>query len=135
MGETPSKAICSGNFVVITKDFSMVNNAGVAPEADKAIPIHLTTEDRFDFTMKINARSPFLGCKYAAIQMLKQDPIPGRDRGWMVNISSVLAVTGLTGSPCYAASKGAVLSMTRVVAVDLAPYHIHCNAILPGCES
>jgi NAD(P)-dependent dehydrogenase (short-subunit alcohol dehydrogenase family) len=112
----------------------MVNNAGVAPEADNSIPIYETTEARFDFTMSVNARGPFLGCKYAAIQMMKQEILPGKDRGWIVNISSVLAKMGLWGSPCYSASKGAVLSMNRVVAVDLAPHHIHCNVILPGCE-
>jgi NAD(P)-dependent dehydrogenase (short-subunit alcohol dehydrogenase family) len=112
----------------------MVNNAGVAPEADRTVPIYDTTEEKFEFTMSVNARGPFLGCKYASIQMLKQNGLPGKDRGWIVNISSILAKVGLGGSPCYSASKGAVLSMSRSVAVDLAPHHIHCNTILPGCR-
>jgi NAD(P)-dependent dehydrogenase (short-subunit alcohol dehydrogenase family) len=113
----------------------MINNAGVAAESSDPQPIYEATEDRFDLTMKVNARGVFLGCKHAAIQMMKQDRLPGRDRGWIVNMSSGLAVRGMAGVPCYSASKGAVWSMTRAVAMDLAPFHIHCNAILPGCES
>lgn len=134
------ESISVSHAVVISTDQSlsyhdsMVNNAGVSPEADNQVPIHETTEERYDFTMKINARGVFLGCKYAAIQFLKQEPIPGKDRGWIVNISSALAIMGIWGSPCYSASKGAVWSLNRAVAVDLAPFHIHSNAILPGCE-
>lgn len=112
----------------------MVNNAGIAAESYDPVPIHQTTDERWDATMAVNARGTYLGCKYAAIQMLKQDPLHDTDRGWIVNISSALAVNGLVGTPCYSASKGAVLSLTRAVAIDLAPHHIHCNAILPGCK-
>ncbi|KAK5311280.1 hypothetical protein LTR93_011773 [Exophiala xenobiotica] len=110
----------------------IINNAGVAAESYDPLPIYEATADRFDVTMKINARGVFLGCKYAAIQMMKQDRLEGKDRGWIVNMSSGLAVKDMAGVSCYSASKGAVWSMTRAVAMDLAPLHIHCNAI---CES
>ena len=113
----------------------MVNNAGVSAEAKQLMPIYEAPEDRFDSTMKVNARGTFLGCKYAAIQMMKQEFGASKDRGWIVNISSALAVIAMQGSPYYSASKGAVSSLTRAVAMDLAPYRIHCNAVLPGCKS
>ncbi|KIW33340.1 uncharacterized protein PV07_00197 [Cladophialophora immunda] len=110
----------------------MVNNAGIADEAYDPVPIYQATEERFDRTFQVNARGVFLGSKFAGIQMMKQSQIQHRDRGWILNIASALAVTGLTGTPCYAASKGAVLSMTRAIAMDFAPHLIHCNCIMPG---
>lgn len=46
--------------------------------------------------MRVNAKSVFLGCKYALAQMLQQDPHPSGDRGWIINMSSIL---GLVGGP------------------------------------
>jgi NAD(P)-dependent dehydrogenase (short-subunit alcohol dehydrogenase family) len=42
--------------------------------------------------MKINAKSVFLGCKYAIKQMLKQEPHPSGDRGWIINMSSIMGI-------------------------------------------
>lgn len=113
----------------------MVNNAGIAPEASSPQPVNETTEEVFDSTWQVNVRGVFLGCKYAGQQMLNQPRIPGHhSAGNIINISSVLGVVGLSGTPAYAASKGAVVALTRTVAMDYAPHGIHCNSILPGCK-
>ena len=113
----------------------MVNNAGIAPESARGtIPVNETEDSTFDLTMKVNIRSVFLGCKYAGRQMIKQDPHPCGDRGWIINTASTLGLVGLSGSIAYSASKGAVVQMTKSVALDYAPHRIHCNAICPGCK-
>lgn len=71
---------------------SLVNNAGISPEARVPAPCHLTDEDLWDTTMTVNAKSVFLGCKYAIAQMLKQEPHPSGDRGWIINMSSIMGI-------------------------------------------
>ena len=112
----------------------MVNNAGIGIEAREPLPIHETPDSTFDTTMSVNSRGVFLGCKYAAQRMISQDPHPSGDRGWIINMASVAGLVGLTGCVSYSASKGSVVQMTRTVALDLAPWRIHCNALCPGCK-
>lgn len=73
----------------------MVNNAGVAAEVAR---IHEASEESWDRVLTINTKSVFLGCKYAAAQMLKQKLLPTGDRGWIVNISSVYGLVGCRGA-------------------------------------
>ncbi|KAL1847115.1 hypothetical protein Daus18300_014056 [Diaporthe australafricana] len=110
----------------------MVNNAGISRESTTPAMIHETQEDVWDQTMRINAKSVFLGCKSALKQMLAQEPHESGDRGWIVNTSSIMALIVGSWCPSYCASKGAVSSLTRQVALDYAKHRIHCNAICPG---
>ena len=113
----------------------MVNNAGIAPESARGvIPVFETEDTIFDLTMRVNTRSVFLGCKYAGRQMMKQDPHPSGDRGWIINTASTFGLVGTSGAVSYCGSKGAVVQMTKAVALDYAPHRIHCNAICPGCR-
>ncbi len=118
----------------------MVNNAGIALEGSVGLlRIHETASSTFDTTLRINGRSIFLGCKYAIAQMLKQDPLPPNargdaERGWIVNMASMLGLVGFKGVPSYCASKGVVVQLTRQVALDYAKDKIHVNALCPGCE-
>lgn len=69
----------------------LVNNAGVAMEPRRTIArCHQTDEEVWDTTMKVNAKSMFLGCKYAITQMLAQEPHSSGDRGWIINMSSIM---------------------------------------------
>ncbi len=69
----------------------MVNNAGISLEiqAPEWRLTHQTDVELFDTTVAINARSVFLGSKYAVTQMLKQEKIYGEDRGWSMLFSLV----------------------------------------------
>jgi NAD(P)-dependent dehydrogenase (short-subunit alcohol dehydrogenase family) len=119
----------------LTKSSSMVNNAGIAVEAQHPLPIYESPSDRFHSTMRVNSLGVFLGCKYAGIQMMKQDPYPSGGRGWIINIASVLGLVGKSGTISYTSAKGSVVNMTRTAALDYAPFRIHVNAIAPGCMS
>ncbi|KAI9690795.1 MAG: hypothetical protein M1822_008414 [Bathelium mastoideum] len=114
----------------------MVNNAGISVESThtRAMGIHETSEEDYDRTMAINAKGVFLGCKYAVKQMLLgQEPRAGeKDRGWIVNTASVQGLVGYYGTSSYCAAKGAVVQLTKQVALDYAPHRIHCNALCPG---
>ncbi|KAL9087900.1 MAG: hypothetical protein Q9165_006462 [Trypethelium subeluteriae] len=113
----------------------LVNNAGISVESThtKVTGVHETSEDDWDRTMAINAKGVFLGCKYGVRQMLSQEPRSDeRDRGWIVNTASVQGLVGYYGTPSYCAAKGAVVQLTKQIALDYAPKRIHCNALCPG---
>lgn len=101
----------------------VVNNAGTAAWA----PIHEETEADYDRVMAVNARGAWTGCKAACERFLAQG-----SGGRIVNVASVGAIIGLPAEPAYCASKGAVVSLTRQIALDYGPHRIACNAICPG---
>lgn len=103
----------------------LYNNAGVMPEADHSVTD--TSVEVWDQVMAVNVRGVFLGCKYA---------IPAMDAGGggsIINIASFVALIGCSvPQDAYTASKGAVLSLTRSLAVQFGPKGIRTNAICPG---
>ncbi|KAK6430687.1 hypothetical protein LTR95_013156 [Oleoguttula sp. CCFEE 5521] len=109
----------------------MVNNAGIGIP-DKPKPVWEVSPEDWDKTQHINSKGVFLGIKYASAQMLKQDPLPSGDRGWIINTASILGLVGATWGAAYCASKGLVVNLTRAAALDCAPHRIHVNAIAPG---
>ncbi|KAL2039857.1 hypothetical protein N7G274_007258 [Stereocaulon virgatum] len=110
----------------------MINNAGTGG-TESAGKIHEMAEETWDFVMKINARSVFLGCKYAIAQFLSQHVHPSGHRGWIINTASMLGLVGLKPSAgAYCASKGAVVLLTKQIAVEYGIDKIHCNALCPG---
>jgi len=101
----------------------LCNNAGISVESTHVRPlaVHETSEEDWDRTLAINSKSVFLGCKYAITQFLAQEPLPGaRDRGCIVNTSSVQALVAYYNTPAYCASKGAVSMLSKQVALDYA---------------
>ena len=78
-------------------------------------------------TLKVNATGVFLCCR-RAIREFRQHGT----RGAIVNIGSISGIVGLPEQPAYCASKGAVLQLSRQIAIDYAPYGIRCNVVGPG---
>lgn len=100
---------------------ALVNNAAV----QICKPLVETTPEEWDITMASNLRSVFLSIRQAYPLLKKQG-------GAIVNVSSVHAVATSVGIAAYAASKGALMALTRAVALELAPEKIRVNAVLPG---
>lgn len=99
----------------------LVNNAGVY----KFAPLDENTEEEFHRQFNINVLGTLLATREAAKHF-------GADGGSVINLSSVASDKGLPGSSIYAATKGAVDSVTRVLATELGPRKIRVNAIRPG---
>ena len=103
----------------------LYNNAGVMPEPDHSVID--TDVATWDKVMAVNVRGVFLGCKYAIPVMLEQGS------GSVINISSFVALLGCSvPQDAYTASKGAVLSLTRSLAVQFGGRGVRSNAICPG---
>ena len=103
----------------------LFNNAGIMHSDDD--DSEKTSEQVWDLTMDINAKGVFLGCKYG-IPALKR-----AGGGSIINTASFVAKMGAaTPQIAYTASKGAVLSMTRELAVIHARQNIRVNALCPG---
>jgi NAD(P)-dependent dehydrogenase (short-subunit alcohol dehydrogenase family) len=103
----------------------LYNNAGIMPEADHSV-VDTSVAD-WDQVMAVNVRGVFLGCKYAIPVML------GQGSGSIINISSFVALMGCSNpQDAYTASKGAVLALTKSLAVQFGPRGVRSNAICPG---
>lgn len=100
----------------------LVNNAGITKDN---LLMRLSESD-FDSVIDINLKGTFFCTKFASKIMLKQRS------GKMINISSVVGLTGNIGQANYAASKAGVIGMTKAVARELASRGITVNAVAPG---
>jgi NAD(P)-dependent dehydrogenase (short-subunit alcohol dehydrogenase family) len=104
---------------------ALYNNAGIMPAADHSVID--TDVDTWDKVMAVNVRGVFLGCKYAIPEMVKQGS------GSIINIASFVALLGCSvPQDAYTASKGALLALTRSLAVQFGPNGVRTNAICPG---
>jgi len=101
----------------------LVNNAGVAslsPSVDMSV-------DEWKHVLDINLTGVFLCARTAAREMVK------KNYGKIVNIASIYGAVGdIFPTAPYYASKGAVINLTRALAIEWAPYHVNVNAIAPG---
>ncbi|HEY6566845.1 MAG TPA: glucose 1-dehydrogenase [Actinomycetota bacterium] len=103
----------------------LYNNAGVMLPADGSV--HSTDESIWDTTLAVNVKGVAFGCKYGIPAMLEHGG------GSIINVASFVAWLGAaTSQTAYTASKGAVLAMTREIAVEYARKGVRCNALCPG---
>ena len=102
----------------------LVNNAGVS---HVGTVLETSVED-WERLMRVNSLGVFLCAREGVRQMLAQQPAGGS----IINIASVAGLVGLESRFPYSASKGAVISMTRSIAIDFVKQGIRCNAICPG---
>jgi NAD(P)-dependent dehydrogenase (short-subunit alcohol dehydrogenase family) len=111
------------------------NVAGISGRRYGDGSAHEATPSGWDATLGANARSLFLSCRAELGQMLAQEPGPDGLRGAILNMASVLAFSpspSLFATHAYAASKGAILALTRSMAARYAAEKIRINAIAPG---
>ncbi len=100
----------------------LFNNAGIAGVGD----VGETSLELWEQVMRVNVRGVFLMSRAVVPTMIAQAS------GSIVNMSSAIAHTGLGRRVSYAASKGAVLALTKSMQVDLAPHGVRVNALMPG---
>ena len=103
----------------------LYNNAGIMPADDDFILV--TEPDAWDRVQAVNAKGVYLCCKHGIPHLLE------RGGGSVINVASFVALVGAaTSQIAYTASKGAVLSMSRELAVQFARQGVRVNALCPG---
>jgi 3-oxoacyl-[acyl-carrier protein] reductase len=101
---------------------SLVNNAGIRRESLLA----MTPDREWDEVLAVNLTGAFRCCRAVLPGMMR------RRKGAIVNVSSLSAVAGVAGQATYAASKAAVLGLTRALAREVGKRGVRVNAVLPG---
>jgi len=103
----------------------LYNNAGIFPERDGSVVD--VEEWVWDHVMAVNLKSIYLCCKHGIPELLRGGG------GSIINVASFVALVGCTvPQDAYTASKGAVIALTKSLAVQFGPKHIRTNAIAPG---
>ncbi|HEX4526809.1 MAG TPA: glucose 1-dehydrogenase [Gaiellaceae bacterium] len=103
----------------------LYNNAGISPNDDASVLD--TSVEAWDRVQAVNTRGVFLCCKHGIPHLLD------RGGGSVINVASFVAIVGAaTSQISYSASKGAVLSMSRELAVQFARDNVRVNALCPG---
>ncbi|HLX19444.1 MAG TPA: SDR family oxidoreductase [Gaiellaceae bacterium] len=120
--EEETRALAAGVVAEHGRIDVLLNNAGIAGVGD----VEETTLELWERVMHVNARGVFLMSRAVVPTMIAQHS------GSIVNMSSAIVETGLARRVSYAASKGAVLALTKSMQVDLAPHGVRVNALLPG---
>ena len=100
----------------------LVNNAGVI--CGKML--HEYTDEEWERVMNVNVKSMFFSFQYAFEHLVKNE------RSYVVNLGSISSFVGQDRTPAYSTSKGAILLLSRSIALDYARYGIRCNCVCPG---
>ncbi len=100
----------------------LLNNAGIGGVA----PFWQLSEEQWDAVINVNLKGPWLVSKYVTPHMI------GRKSGKIVNTGSVSGLRGWQNLAHYSAAKHGLVGLTRTMAIELAPYRINVNCVLPG---
>ena len=114
---------------------ALFNVAGISGRRFGDGPIHECSVEGWQATFDNNAKTTFLMCREVLNQMLSQPVGENGQRGSIVNMASVLALAPEAehfATHAYAASKGAIVSLTKAMAGYYAPYKIRVSAVAPG---
>jgi NAD(P)-dependent dehydrogenase (short-subunit alcohol dehydrogenase family) len=114
---------------------ALFNVAGISGRSFGDGPLHECTESGWDTTLETNVKSQYLVSKAALLQMMTQPVAPNGLRGTILNMASVLGFSPQSqhfSTHAYAASKGAILAMSKSMAAYYAPHRIRVNAIAPA---
>jgi NAD(P)-dependent dehydrogenase (short-subunit alcohol dehydrogenase family) len=114
---------------------ALYNVAGISGRKFGDGPLHECSEEGWDTTLDANVKSMFLMCKAALGQMRRQPVAPNGLRGTILNMASVLGYSPQAqhfATHAYAASKGAILAMSKSMAAYYAPEKIRVNVIAPA---
>ncbi|MFQ6124573.1 MAG: SDR family NAD(P)-dependent oxidoreductase [Candidatus Heimdallarchaeota archaeon] len=100
----------------------LVNNAGVIDRTQ----IHETSTENWDLVLDVNVKGIYFTCKYAIPKMIKFGG------GSIINIASVSGLRGQNDAHAYSAAKGAVVNLTRALAISYGPQNIRVNTVCPA---
>lgn len=100
----------------------LVNNSGITLN----VPFDRATPEQFDTLYNVNVRAAYFLIQYGLGELVK-------NKGAVVNITSIHAFEGMPEHSIYAGTKGAIVAYTRALAIELAPRGVRVNAIAPGC--
>ena len=100
----------------------LINNAGITADT----LMMRMSDEQFDNVLNTNLRATFKLCRACLMPMMKQK------FGRIINMASIIGVVGGAGQANYAASKGAIIAMTKSIAAEVASRGITANAIAPG---
>lgn len=107
----------------------LVNNAGITKDG----LLMRMSDDDWNQVLDINLKGTFLFTRAVARPMMKNKGADGAQLGGsIINITSVVGITGNAGQANYTASKGGVIALTKTTAKELGSRNIRCNAIAPG---
>lgn len=124
--DVSKKTLCESMVAQVVRDFGrvdiLINNAGITDDAQ----FYKMTDEQFDRVLSVNLKGTFNMSKAVIPIMMEQK------YGKIVHASSVSAYNGNFGQANYAATKAAIIGMTRVMGKELGKYGINVNSIAPG---